>query len=293
MAQQTWAIGETTVTKVIDLIEPFDAARAYPGADLTEFDKHLDWLTPYFYDPAPKALILSFHSYLVRVGKYNILVDTCIGNHKSRSPALPTWHLRDGPFLANLAAAGVAPEQIDFVMCTHLHADHVGWNTKLENGRWVPTFPKARYIMHRKELESVQARLSKDGYNSPSYVDSVLPVIQSKQADLVDTDHDFLPGVHICQTPGHTPGHYCVEIESQKKRAVMSGDLIHNPIQIARPDWETVFCTDKQAAVKQRTAFVDRHTDQDITLFAAHFGGPTAGHIRSTPSGQRKFSVLS
>jgi glyoxylase-like metal-dependent hydrolase (beta-lactamase superfamily II) len=291
MALQSWKFGDATVTKIVDMIEPFSAARAYPDADLAEFDKHTDWLTPYFYDPAQKAIILSFHSYLIRTGKHTILVDTCIGDHKSRAPMLPTWHLREGPWLANLAQAGVKPEQVDFVMCTHLHADHVGWNTKLENGRWVPTFPNARYVLHRKELESVQAKLGQDGYNSPSYVDSVLPVIESRQADLVDTDHEFLKGIHVCQTPGHSPGHYCVEINSQKKRAVMSGDLIHNAVQIARPDWITVFCTDKQAAVAQRTKFVDAHTDQDITLFAGHFGGPTAGHIASKKGGGRYFKV--
>ena len=291
MALQSWKIGDATVTKIVDMIEPFSASRAYPDADLSEFDKHRDWLTPYFYDPAQKAIILSFHSYLVRTGKHTILIDTCIGDHKSRSPMLPTWHLREGPWLNNLAQAGVQPEQVDYVMCTHLHADHVGWNTKLENGRWVPTFPNARYVLHRKELESVQARLGQDGYNSPSYVDSVLPVIESRQADLVDTDHEFLKGVHVCQTPGHSPGHYCVEIKSQKAHAVMSGDLIHNAVQIARPDWITVFCGDKQAAVAQRTKFIDQHTDQDITLFAGHFGGPTAGRIASRKGGGRFFKV--
>jgi glyoxylase-like metal-dependent hydrolase (beta-lactamase superfamily II) len=293
MTLQSWAVGDTVVTKIVDMIEPFDAARAFPGADLTEFDKHLDWLTPYFYDPAPKAIILSFHSYLVRVGGKTILIDTCIGNHKSRAPMLPSWHLREGPWLDTLAQAGARPEQVDYVMCTHLHADHVGWNTRMENGRWVPTFPKARYVFHRKEIEAVQARLSQDAYNSPSYVDSVLPVLETKQADLVDTDHDFLPGVHVCQTPGHSPGHYSVELTSNGRRAVMSGDLLHNAVQVARPDWITTFCGDKQAAVKQRTAFVDKHADQDITLFAAHFGGPTAGRIIGVKGGGRKFQVSS
>jgi glyoxylase-like metal-dependent hydrolase (beta-lactamase superfamily II) len=291
MAIQSWKIGDVQVSKIVDLIDPFDAARAYPGADLSEFDKHLSWLTPYFYDPGQKAIIFSFHAYLIRTGKHNILIDTCVGDHKSRA-MMPNWHLREGPFIKNLAAAGVRPEQIDFVMCTHLHGDHVGWNTKLENGQWVPTFPKARYIFHRKELEAIQAQLKNDAYNAPSYMDSVLPVIEKRQADLVDTDHEFLPGIHVCQTPGHSAGHYCVEVKSNNMRCVMSGDVIHNPIQVVRPDWETMFCADKQAAVKQRTAFVDKHTDQDITIFAAHFGGPTAGHIRSQKGGGRIFQVM-
>jgi glyoxylase-like metal-dependent hydrolase (beta-lactamase superfamily II) len=291
MALQTWAVGDATVTKIVDMIDPFDAARAFPGADLGEFDKHLDWLAPYFYDPGQKAIILSMHSYLVRVGGKTILIDTCVGNHKSRPPTLASWHMREGPWLDNLAQAGVQPEQIDYVMCTHLHGDHVGWNTRLESGRWVPTFPRARYVFHRKEIETVQARLAQDGYNAPSYVDSVLPVLETKQADLVDTDHEFLPGVRVCQTPGHSPGHYCVELTSNNKRAVMSGDLIHNAVQIARPDWITTFCADKQAAVEQRERFVDKHADQDITLFAAHFGGPTAGRIVGAKGGGRKFRV--
>ncbi|MDX2222758.1 MAG: MBL fold metallo-hydrolase [Rhodospirillaceae bacterium] len=287
---QSWRIGEMTVSKVVDMIEPFDAARAYPEADLAEFDRHLDWLTPYFYDPAQRAIILSFHSYVVKAAGKVIVVDTCIGEHKN-IPMLPSWHQRTGPWLANLAAAGVVPEQVTHVMCTHLHGDHVGWNTRLENGRWVPTFPNARYIVHKDELAAVQARVGDDPYTSPSYAESVLPVLYAKQVDLVATDHEFLPGVHVRPTPGHSPGHYCVELASAGRRAVMTGDLIHNPVQIARPDWITTFCTDKQAAVAQRTRFIDAHADQDVTIFAAHFGGPTAGRIASR-AGARRFQVL-
>lgn len=294
MTIQSWRFGDITVSKIVDMIEPFDAQRAFPEADLAEFDKHLDWLTPYFYDPAQKAILLSFHSYLIKTPKHVILVDTCIGNHKNRLPALPSWHQRtDAAWLSTLAAAGVRPEQVTHVMCTHLHADHVGWNTRMDNGRWVPTFPNARYVFHKDEIAAVQAQLGKDSYNSPSYVDSVLPVIEAKQADLVTTDHEMLAGIHVRPTPGHSPGHYCVECRSGTKRAVMSGDLIHNAMQVARPDWITVFCTDKQAAVAQRTRFIDQHTDQDITVFAAHFGGPTAGRFVSAKGGGRKFQVAS
>jgi glyoxylase-like metal-dependent hydrolase (beta-lactamase superfamily II) len=177
-------------------------------------------------------------------------------------------------------------------MCTHLHADHVGWNTRLENGRWVPTFPKARYVFHRRELESVQARLGQDAYNSPSYVDSVLPVIEAGLVDLVDSDHAMEDGVTIRPTPGHSPGHYCVEVADKGRRAVMSGDLLHNPVQIAHPEWITTFCQDKQAAVVQREKFVDSMTDTDITLLAAHFGGKTAGRIVSTGGGRRMFRTV-
>jgi glyoxylase-like metal-dependent hydrolase (beta-lactamase superfamily II) len=149
---KTWTFGEITVTKVVDLEEPFDAARAFPGAPLEEFDRNADWLVPDFYDPARKAILFSFHSYLVRTPHKTIIVDTCFGNEKIRGKE------RYGAWLENLAATGVTPDDVDAVVCTHFHADHVGMNTRRMNDRWVPTFPKARYIFNRAEVEKTRLR---------------------------------------------------------------------------------------------------------------------------------------
>jgi len=284
-------LGGLNIQKVVDMVEPFDAARAYPGADLTEFRKHRSWLAPHFFDYDLQTIILSFHSYVIRSPHHTIIVDTCIGNDKDRGGMVDGWGHRTGPWLDNLKAAGVQPEEVDYVMCTHLHADHVGWNTKLENGRWVPTFPRARYVFSRADLAMAEEQAKQsDAYAVPSYEDSVLPVVEAGQVELVDTDFSLDDGVTILPTPGHTPGHYCVRLIGGGAEAILTGDLLHNPVQVSRPDWTTMFCNDKEHANAQRVKFVDDYTDTDVTILAAHFGGPTAGYFVSS-NGGRKFQI--
>jgi glyoxylase-like metal-dependent hydrolase (beta-lactamase superfamily II) len=283
----TWTFGDITVTKVVDLVEPFDAARAFPGAPLEEFDRNADWLVPNFYDPDKKAIIFSFHSYLVRTPRKIVIVDTCFGNEKSLG-----GQKRHGAWLENLAATGVRPEDVDAVICTHFHADHVGMNTRLRDGQWVPTFPKARYIFNRAEVEKVRLRPQTQYGEGGVYSDSVLPAIAAGQVDLIDGDHPVTDGVRIVASPGHTIGHHSIELKSHGRRAVLAGDILHNPIEVLHPDWINVFDDDKQAAIAQRLTFLDAHTDADITVFAAHFGGPTAGHIVSVKGEGRRFRPL-
>src|SRR5215831_7886013 len=205
----TWTIGDATVTR---LEEQVGYASLPPEKFLVGFDRellarHLDWLVPHHYSPTDDRLITSIHSWLIRTGRHTILLDSCAGNHKNR-PGFARFHQLDIPFLQRLRAAGVQPEEIDIVLCTHLHTDHVGWNTQLVDGRWVPTFPNAKYLFSRIEWEHWQVAEWRAAYTTdPYYEDSLLPVMEGGQADLVAADYAFGDNVWIEPWPGHTPGH--------------------------------------------------------------------------------------
>ncbi len=286
--------GDVRIEKIIDMIEPFPAARAYPKEDLTPATHYRDWLEPHFYDFQAQAIILSFHSYIIRTPFHTILIDTCIGNHKTFGGMLEKWGKREGPFLDNLAAVGVSPQEIDYVMCTHLHADHVGWNTQLRDGRWVPTFPRAKYVFSKNDLDASMERAkdAQTAYIAPSFQESVLPIIEAQQAEVIDTDFSLDDALTVLPTHGHTPGHYCVEVNSGGRKGILTGDVLHSPLGIAHPEWTTTFCDDKAKANATRAALVDSLTDQDVTLLPAHFAGPTAGRIISQKgSDRRKFQI--
>jgi glyoxylase-like metal-dependent hydrolase (beta-lactamase superfamily II) len=239
-----------------------------------------------FVDPQSGLLIMSFHSFVVQTGAGTLLVDTCVGNHKDR-PIIPEWHQQEFPYLERLGQAGLRPEDIDFVCCTHLHADHVGWNTRLDNGRWVPTFPNARYVFAAAEIEFwEQYHLDNpgDAYYRP-WSDSVLPVLDANRAQLVASDHEIADGIRLQPAPGHTPGNVVIELDDGKQRAVMSGDVIHHAVQIERPEWSANFDGDPDAARITRLALLERLADTGTVLLPAHFSGPTAVGITSDSGG--------
>ena len=286
--------GSVTIDKVMDLIEPFSAKVAYPNENLEMANQHRGWLEPYFYNYTTKKINLSFHSYLIRTPYHNILVDTCVGNHKTFGGMIAHWGNRDGAFLNNLNNHGIRPEEIDYVMCTHLHADHVGWNTQLKDGRWVPTFENAKYIFSKNDLDASRER-AKDpdtAYIAPSFRESVLPVIESQQAEIINTEFELDDVLSVRPTHGHTPGHYCIDINSGGRKGILTGDILHSPLGIIFPEWTTVFCDNKEQANKTRKLLVDELTDKDVTILAAHFSGPTAGRIISQKySGSRIFEI--
>jgi len=232
---------------------------------------------PRFVNQATKQLIMSVHSYLVKTPGGTLLVDTCVGNDKER-PSLAEWHMRDGPYIERLAEAGVGPEDVSFVCCTHLHADHVGWNTQLRDGRWVPTFPNARYLFAQQEVDYWEQFHREDPENRyrRSWDDSVLPVLEAGQADLVANDHELMNGVRLRPAPGHTPGNVVIEADDGRRRAVLSGDTIHHPVQIERPDWSSNFCSDPVQSAVTRNQLMERIADTGTVLLAAHFATPTA-----------------
>ncbi len=282
-------IGEITVSRVVEM-EGFlftDGPKWFEKADSEAFRAEKDWLAPYFYDMAQDTMIMSIHSFVVQTPHHTILVDTCCGNDKNR-PSRQAQHMLDTPFLDDLRATGVAPEEIDFVMCTHLHFDHVGWNTRLQDGEWVPTFPNAKYLFSRADYEHFQsmpeagtsAALSSAADNSfLSYRDSVLPVVEAGQAVIIETDHALDDTVWVEPAPGHTPGNFAIHVASQGRDAVFSGDIMHHPIQLAHPDWASRACIDKDMANASRRSFLDKYAETDVAVFAAHFATPTAGRI--------------
>ena len=276
-------IGQFEISRVVESEGPFLELQAFiPDATMDVVEANRDWLIPRYIEPETLKIVLNIQSYLLRTPRHTILVDTCVGNHKNR-PGRDMFHQLDLPYLADLAAAGVQPEEVDFVLCTHLHVDHVGWNTKLLNGRWVPTFPNAKYIFARKEYEFWEKR-HVDGTEGPVpnvYDDSVLPVMEAGQAVLVDMDHQIDDGLWFEPAPGHTAGNVVLNLQSQGENAVLSGDVLHHPIQLVCPEWSSRACEDRVQSAATRRALIERYADTDTLIAPAHFASPTMGHIIS------------
>jgi glyoxylase-like metal-dependent hydrolase (beta-lactamase superfamily II) len=287
---QTWMIGNTQVTRIEEQVGPNDlpAGSFLPDLVRERFEKHLPWLVPVHYNPEGDKLITSNHSWLIRTDRHTILLDSCAGNHKNR-PWLPRFHQLNVPFLERLRAAGVSPDDIDIVLCTHLHADHVGWNTRLENGRWVPTFPKARYLFSRTEQEhwdpSVGDRRVKSPGRAEMYDDSVLPVIQSGQSILLDGEHAIDDRLLVQPAPGHTPGHVVLHLADQGSKALFCGDVCHHPIQVYEPDWNTRFCEMPDVARATRRRTLEFCAEQGALLFPTHFASPHVARITCSSGG--------
>ncbi len=278
-------IGDISIHRIVELQGPFEPVReVFPELSAERLDENRHWLAPAALD-RNDFLIFSFHSYLVRTPRHTILVDSCIGNDKLR-PTFPAWdRKRDDKFMTGLAAAGVRVEDIDFVMCTHLHADHVGWNTRLQDGRWVPTFPNARYLISRGEFDYWADRHLRTP--SPPFGDSVLPVVEAGKADLVSDDHALDDHVRLLPTPGHTPHHVAVAFGRGGDDAVMPGDLMHSPIQARYPELSPSYDFDREASTRTRRAFLERYCGTRTLCCTAHFPSPSVGRITRWGDGFR------
>jgi glyoxylase-like metal-dependent hydrolase (beta-lactamase superfamily II) len=289
---QTWTIGRTTVTRIEEQVGPNDTPLEsfLSGVVRERFDRHLSWMVPRHFDPAIDKLITSNHSWLIRTDRHTILLDSCAGNHKER-PWLPRFHQLNVPFLERLRAAGAEPEDIDIVLCTHLHTDHVGWNTRLENGRWLPTFPNARYLFSRIEHDywnpNVGDRRAKAPGRAGVYDDSVLPVIQSGQAVLLDGDHAIDDRLLIEPSPGHTPGHVVLKLADEGSHALFCGDVLHHPVQVYEPTWNTRFCEIPEQAAITRRKMLEYCCESDALLFPTHFAAPHVAAIKAEGDGFR------
>ena len=278
-----YKLGELEIHRAIESEVPiFDTFTFFPDATREVVEANKDWLMPRYIDPKTIEVILCIQSYVIKTSHHTILVDTCVGNHKSR-PARPSWHMQNSPFIEELASVGVHPEEVDFVLFTNLHVDHVGWNTKLLDGRWVPTFPNAKYIFSRNEFELWAARYEK-GETVPVplvYEDSVLPIVEAGQAIIVEDTHQIDDGMWLEPAPGHTPGHVMLNLKSGEETALMSGDVIHHPLQLIRPEWSSRACEDPHLSAVSRTKMLERVADTNTLLCPAHFGSPTMGHVIS------------
>jgi glyoxylase-like metal-dependent hydrolase (beta-lactamase superfamily II) len=236
-------------------------------------------MLPNHYDPASGKLKLSVHSWFVQVGGRNILIDTCVGNDKER-PFFPLWHRLKMPYLDRLAQAGAKPEDVNLVMCTHLHSDHVGWNTRLTNGRWVPTFPNARYLFSRADVEHFKTiDPQKSPAGAAAYKDSVAPIAEAGLADLVSGLHTVDEHLTLEPAPGHTPGTMFITLASHGARAVFCGDILHQAIQIFHPQWNSLGCQDQVNARGSRRLVLEKCAGSGALLMPTHFGAPFVCHV--------------
>ncbi|MEE4299186.1 MAG: MBL fold metallo-hydrolase, partial [Pseudomonadales bacterium] len=272
MAVEVWRFGDAAVARIEEMVGPmFDPVSFFPDHDPAVMAAARERFGPAQIADSGR-IVASMHSWLIRVEDRTVLVDGCIGNHKDRQP-FHRWSGLETDWPKRLAAAGVRPEEIDFVMCTHLHVDHVGWNTQLVDGRWVPTFPNARYLFAREEVEHFRAEQDAapteafDAVSRKVWADSVLPVLDAGLADLVEGVHEVVAG-RVCMepTPGHTPGSASLLLRDDAERALFTGDVIHHPIQVLRPDWNSDFCALPEQARATRRSVLERCADRGALL---------------------------
>ena len=271
---ESWKVGDVQIHRVVDLLMDMPFTYLFPEAKPEQLLPLHSWLMPHFMQPDGKTMTVSVHTFVIQSGDATIVVDTCIGNDKERDA--PNWNLRTSDFLDRLAERGAAREAVDMVLCTHLHVDHVGWNTMLENDCWVPTFPKARYLIGREEWAFWEHE--EDPFGKQAKEDSILPIIESDLVQMVETDHQITDEVSLVPTPGHTPGHVSVLIRSRGERAIITGDLIHHPLQFAHPALKDIADVDSEMAERTRLTFMQEYGDTTLVL-GTHFASPTAGHI--------------
>jgi glyoxylase-like metal-dependent hydrolase (beta-lactamase superfamily II) len=270
-------IGDVKITRIIESEMAWPGTFLIPNATAENIQKEKDWLYPVFANEQGK-LNMSIHALVVESQGKSIIVDTCIGNDKVRSN--PAWSKLKLPFLDDLKKAGYAREKIDRVICTHLHVDHVGWNTMMENEKWVPTFPNARYIIGGTEWD-FWSKFDGADFRDP-VEDSVRPVVDRGMAELVDSTYRITDEVWLEPSPGHTPGHHSVRISSKGHDAVITGDLMHHPVQCRYPEWDDSFDSDGPQAKKTRRAFCERYADGKVVVFGTHFATPSCGKIISS-----------
>jgi glyoxylase-like metal-dependent hydrolase (beta-lactamase superfamily II) len=270
-----WQIGEARVTQVVESRGASPPSFLFDGVSAERVQSHA-WLRPHFAH-ADGRLFASIHCFVIESKGLRIVVDTCVGNDKPRPVAI--WNQLHGPFLADLEDAGFAPASIDIVLCTHMHVDHVGWNTRLVEGRWLPTFPNARYLFGRNEYEHWAA--SGDDEEQVVLADSVRPIVDAGLADWVAGDHAINEELRLEPTPGHTPGHVSVRLRSAGAEAVVTGDLMHHPIQCGDPAIGSRFDVDPRLAFETRLRFLREQADRDVLVLGTHFAAPTAGWVVS------------
>lgn len=283
MTNLKWIIGEVEIIQIVEMEDNEFFASFIPEAK-PERILEIPWLRPHFAGEKGnlRALVQSF---LVESNGNNILIDTCNGNGKER-PNMPTWGNLQTDFLKRFNDSGIAPESIDFVICTHLHFDHVGWNTKLENGKWIPTFPNAKYLFSKEEYEYWIKKPEKEMVDDFNGIDdSVTPIVDAGVAEFVTDDYKIDSNVRLIPTPGHTPHHVSVVIESQGKKAIISGDTLHHPCQIAHQDWTTLADTYPEQTVESRKKLLEEIKDSETLLIGSHFANPVAGKVKSLADG--------
>lgn len=279
-----WEIGDIKIFQIVELTEAGTVIQEGIKQAIPENIKKISWLYPYFADEQGN-LKASVASFLIKSHGKNILIDTCNGNDKTRTD-LTEWSNFHTNYLEKLEKIGVKPEHIHTVLSTHLHCDHVGWNTMHHNGKWVPTFPNATYLFVQNEYDYWKQKPENEvADDKDAFDDSVQPIIDAGLAKFVPSD--YIIDEHICliPAPGHTPGHVSISIISRKQKALLSGDFIHHPCQFVYPEWTIAYDTNPQQAIKTRRKILETIADTDILLIGSHFAGPVAGKVKKSKQG--------
>jgi glyoxylase-like metal-dependent hydrolase (beta-lactamase superfamily II) len=281
-------VGRASITRVEEVYGPtYPATQIFPDLSEKILAEHAHWIAPDHYEASTGLIKLSVHSWLLQIGGQKILIDACCGNQKDK-PGRPFWHMMNEPYLERLAAAGARPDEIDLVMCTHLHHDHVGWNTQLRDGRWVPTFPNARYVFSKPDFEYYR-KLDADPKEGPAelgtFRECVLPIVEAGRADLVTGPHRLNDHFEIMPAPGHSAGHVVFWLESQGERAAFIGDVWHHLLQVYYPHWNFPKNSDAEQARTSRRMVLEHCAATGALVLPAHVGAPFAGHIDATKQG--------
>jgi glyoxylase-like metal-dependent hydrolase (beta-lactamase superfamily II) len=267
-----------SINRIVDLdLFAIPLETIFPDGRIAALNPFAEVLADRHVDFAAGKVLLTIQSHLLRFGGKTVLIDTCVGEHKAR-PLRPEWNERSATrYLANLAAAECAPQDIDIVMCTHLHADHVGWNTRLESGRWVPTFPNARYVMSQREIDQrAQEAANSPAANHGSFQDSVLPILDAGLAQVQKPGDRIADEALIVDLAGHAPGQIGLDVAAGRDaHFLFCGDAIHSPVQVFQPDWSSGFCLDRAQAAQTRRALLRRAADEDLRLVPGHLRGTT------------------
>ena len=273
-------LGDVQVIRVEQFMWEAETAFFFPNLTPEDLAPHMDWLVPRFFTP-DGLMRVSIQAFVVKTPHHTIVVDTCVGNGKERP--IPAFNQLQTALMERLKGqAGISPGEVDYVFCTHFHSDHIGWNTTLVDGKWAPTFPNARYLFHRPEFEHYTNLPA--GEQSPAVLDSVLPIAEAGLADLVEGGHRIGDYLVLEPTPGHTPGHCSVRLETPQGQAVITGDLFHTPAQVIESHWIPQIDFDGELGVNTRRDFIERHAEAGTRVLGSHFAPPTA--CRFVPNGQ-------
>jgi glyoxylase-like metal-dependent hydrolase (beta-lactamase superfamily II) len=268
-----WKVGKVKIKKFVEMETVGSTRFILPAATNDEIRK-LPWLIPHFATEEGR-LKMSIHSLVVETPTRRIVIDTGLGNDK-QGRNVPTWNNRSTPFLETMTAAGFPPESIDTVLCTHLHVDHVGWNTRLSGGKWVPTFPRARYVFGKTEYEYWRDH-STEQDKQAVFGDSVKPIVDADRAELIPSDYRLSDEISVIPTAGHSPGHMSILIQSDGEQGLLTGDVAHHPCQMAHLGWSSTADSDQGQSAATRRQLFGRFADTPTLVIGGHY---SAGHIK-------------
>lgn len=288
---KSWKVGDVTISRIVEIWDFQDNINMTMSDATADEVIAMDWLHPHYATPEGLQR-MNFQGFVVQTPTRTIVVDSCIGAGREREFDV-FCDLPEG-FLQDLESLGISREDVDTVMCTHLHFDHVGWNTYKdpETGEFKPTFPNARYLFGKTEFEAWKD-IRNDGHHNPNHmIESVDPIVAAGMADFIVADHVICDEIRCEPSHGHTPGHVHVRISSKGEDAVITGDLMHHPMQCAMPHREATFDMDKETGRQTRIGFVEKYADSGVLVIGAHFAEPTAGHIATAENGDRWFKGL-